>query len=116
MTVLMANRMLARRARIAGTDAHGDKTAAGFADPGPGYPGIATIGGDVAEYQPGGRTWTLAVHPALWPLEQQDLIVDVDSGEMWEVTSAQNIKHTLMPLLNYVEVQAHSYTADGTKA
>lgn len=117
MAVIMADRQLAKRARVTGTDAHGDTTAAGFGDPGPAYPGIASMGGDVPEYQPGGRTWTITADPDLWPVAQQDLITDVDSGETWEVQSAQLVNHTIWPFLNHIEIQARTYsTPGGTKA
>ena len=47
----------------------------------------------------------------------EDLIIDTGSGELWEVQSAPLVNHTVMPLLNHVEIQAHLYTAsEGTKA
>lgn len=116
MSVIMADRMLAVRSRIAAPDAHGDQAAGGFGPPGTAYPGIANIGPDVPLYQPGGRTWTLVVDDHLWPVNQQDLIVDVNTGDMWQVTSADLIRHTIMPLLDHIEIEAHSYTTEGTKA
>lgn len=116
MSVIMADRMLAVRSRIETPDTHGDLVADGFAAAGAPYPGIAVIGPDVPLYQPGGRTWTITADANLWPVNQQDLIVDVGSGEQWQVTSADLIRHTLMPLLDHIEIEAHSYTTAGTKA
>lgn len=112
----MADRMLALRRRQVTADAHGDTTAAGFAAPGPAYPGIANIGPDTPPYQPGGRAWTLALDPALWPVGQQDMITDVGSCEQWIVLSADLRTHTVCPQISYVDIQAHSYNAEGTRA
>lgn len=116
MSVIMANRMLALQPRVATADAHGDMVPAGFGPQTAAYPGIANVGPDVPLYQMGGRTWTLDVDPALWPVGQQDMIVDAVTGEQWQVTSADLIQHTLMPLLDHVRITAHYYTEAGTKA
>jgi hypothetical protein len=112
----MADRMLALRCRAAAPDAHGDLAAAGFQPAGAAYPGIANIGPDAPPYQPGGRQWTLSCDPALWPVAQQDMIVDARSGQAWIVLSADLRTHTTFPLVSYIDIQAHSYDGDGTKA
>jgi exo-beta-1,3-glucanase (GH17 family) len=116
VAVNLADRMLAVRARLVTADSHGDVTAAGFAAATAAYPGIANIGPDAPPYQPGGRQWTLAIDPALWPVSQQDMVVDVTSGEQWIVLSADLLQNTVFSVVNYVDVKAHSYNAEGSKA
>lgn len=115
MGVVIPNRNLAVRARLAGADGHGDRTAAGFAPAGAAYPANATANGNTPLGTPGGRTWSIALDPRLWPVRQQDMIVDPDTGQQWQVTSAQLTDHPLFPTVSYIQVQAHEYTT-GTRA
>lgn len=115
MVVVIANCTLTVRHRIVGTDGHGDRTATGFGPAGAAYPGNATENGDTPLGTPGSRTWSLALDPALWPVYQQDMVVDPVSGQQWQVTSAQFMPHPLFPEVEHIQVQAHQYTT-GTRA
>ncbi|HEY1668521.1 MAG TPA: hypothetical protein VGG54_22750 [Trebonia sp.] len=109
MVVIMANRQLAVRARIVRNDSHGDRVAAGFGDPGQAYPGLAQEQGDTPLGTPGDRTWVLDLDPAVWPVAQQDMVVDTVSGQQWNVTSAQLMTNVLMPFINHVRCEARLY-------
>lgn len=115
MVVLITNRALALRPRQAGTDGHGDRVATGFGPPGNAYPGLAVINADTPLGTPGGRTWRLACDPRLWPVAQQDMILDPDSGQQWQVTSAQLHTSPVAPWLNWIAVEAREYDS-GTRA
>lgn len=105
----MANRRLAVLPRTYATDTHGDRVPSGFGPQTPAYPGLAQIQGDSPLGQPGGRTWVLDLDPTLDPVNQQDMVIDPDSGEQWNATSAQLIRNTLMPLLDHIRVEARLY-------
>lgn len=115
MTVLLADRRLSvRRQLFAESDGHGGPVPDGWGSASPSRPGRAIEGPDVAFGESGGRTWTIAVDPANWPVYQGDLVVDADSGEEWLVTSADLMTNTIDPYVNYIRIEAHAYTA-GTK-
>jgi hypothetical protein len=115
MPVVITNCVLAVRHRVTAADGHGDRVAAGFGPAGFAYPANATENADVPLGTPGGRTWTIALDPALWPVAQQDMIVNPDTGQLWQVTSAQLMDHPIFPQVSYVQVQAHEYEG-GTRA
>jgi hypothetical protein len=109
MVVIITDRSLAVRHRIQAQDSHGDRIAAGFGDAGPALPGLAQIQPDTPLGQPGDRTWVLDLDPSLWPVAQQDMVVDPGSGLQWSVTSAQLLTNARMPLLDHIRVEARLY-------
>lgn len=108
MAVLMANRRLGVRRRGAGgRGAHGDPVPGALgALLGP-WPGRGEESGDVPAGQVGGRTWELGVDLAAWPLQPDDVVVDVDSGQEWLVTSADLLNNNADASIDYVLVRAH---------
>lgn len=116
MVVLINDRMLATRARTFAEDSHGDKVATGFGPASDAYPGLAQIGPDTPLGQPGDRPWVLDLDPALDPVSQQDLVVDVNSGEQWNVTSAQLITNAWFSQLNHIRVEARLYVTGGSES
>jgi hypothetical protein len=117
VAVLLANRRLGVRRRTAGgVGAHGDRLKGSWGPTAGPWPGRAEEGADVPEGQTGGRAWNIATDAASWPLAQGDLVVDVDSGEEWLVTSADLRRNNADPAVDYVAVNAHVRTgADGTR-
>lgn len=111
----MANRTLGVRRRIVTDDSHGDRVAAGFTDPDTALPGLAQEQPDTPLGQPGGRTWIIDLDPRLWPVAQQDMVIDVDTGEQWNVTSAQLLQNTQFPVVNHVRIEARLFDG-GSKA
>ena len=108
MTVLLANRRLGVRRRTeGGRGPHGDRLAGALGSLAGPWPGRAEEAGDVPAGQVGGRTWELGVDVAAWPLKPQDLVVDVDTGQEWLVTSADLLVNNADPAVDYVLVRAH---------
>jgi hypothetical protein len=105
----MTDRSLAVRHRIMAEDSHGDRVATGFGTATAALPGLAQEQGDTPLGQVGDRTWVLDLDPSLWPVYQQDLVVDVANGLQWNVTSAQLLQNTRMPLLNHIRAEARLY-------
>jgi hypothetical protein len=112
MAVLLADRTLGvRRHSTSGVDGHGARTGVSWgALQGP-WPGRAEQGPDEAMHAPGGRAWVIGVDDRAWPITQGDMIVDTVSGEQWLVTSADLLRNTADPSVDYIRVQAH--TRDG---
>lgn len=116
MAVLMADRQLGVRHRGAAvTDAHGDRVGGDWGALAGPWPGRAAEGPDVPPGLPGGRRWVLAVDPAAWIVLQGDMVVDVDSGQEWLVLSADLLSNTVIGDVDYIRIEAHLRTADGTK-
>lgn len=114
MAVLLADRRLGVRRRGPGTvGAHGDRVPGGYGPVLGPMPGRAEEGPDVPEGQTGGRTWTLAVDPGLWPVTPGDLVVDAVTGQEWLVTSADLLKNNADSAVDYVAVRAHAHTGAG---
>lgn len=117
MAVQLADRRLGVRHQLpAARDAHGDTVPGGLGPLQGPWPGRADEGGDAPHGQTPTRTWLLGVDVQAWPLLQNDVVVDADSGEEWLVVSAN--LHTLPagidPAVNYVRVEAHLQTGAGT--
>lgn len=120
MAVLMPDRVLGKRAQVLVTDEHGDRYVAGWGPVTGLTEGRAREGPDTPPGLPEDRTWTLAADPALWPLSQGDLVVQVAGGAVvrtWLVTSADLITHSASDAIDYVRIEAHTNlgaTAGGT--
>lgn len=115
MTVLLANRSMGIRRRTVTMDAHGDRAKSGYGVLAGPWPGRAEEKDDAPIGQVGGRPWVLAVDPAAWPVNQQDVIVDVDSKQEWVVTKADLRTNNIQNFVDYVRVEAHARTAAGTR-
>lgn len=111
MAVIISDRLLAVRHRAQSEDGHGDRVPAGFGPPSEALPGLAQEQPDTPLGTPGDRTWLLDLDPGLWPVYQQDMVLDPGSGQRWNVTSAQLRTNARMPLLNHVHVEARLFTS-----
>lgn len=114
MAVLLADRLLGVRARVTATDTHGYRSTPSWGPLGAALPGRAEQRPDAAIGATGGRTWVLALDPSLWPVGQQDLVVDPDADQWWLVTSADLIKNNADPAIDYIRVEAHTRATVGT--
>jgi hypothetical protein len=109
LAVVMTNTTLGLRRRADGAyDAHGERSNGALgAEIGP-YPGRSSE-------QPDG-SWTLAVDPALWPVRENDVIVESVSGtRLWVVKSAKLLRNNLDPVVDYIRVEAAQQVAAGTE-
>ena len=110
MAVLLPDRSLGVRPRATTVDAHGHRSASSWgALRGP-WPGRAAQGPDAPPERTGGRTWVLALDPAAWPVYQGDLVEEPGSAQ-WLVLSADLLNNNADSAIDYIRVEAHTYTA-----
>lgn len=117
MSVLLTDRQLGVRRATTATDGHGSTYPTGWGTLAGPWPGRAAEGPDVPAGQTAGRTWVLAVDPAGWPLDQGDLVVELQQGATvaeWLVTSADILTNNADPSVDYIRVEAHLRTT-GTR-
>lgn len=110
MAVLLPNTRLGVVRRSRARDRHGSSVP-GAAEPlrGP-WPGRSSQA-ESPEVETG--TWTLALDPQAWPVDDMTVVVEPHSGRSWTVVSADLLRHARVPLINYVRVRAHLRDADG---
>lgn len=108
MSVLLPNDSLTvrRRSDEPARNAHGERVAAGYADPGTYYPGRTSEGAD--------GSWVLGVDTALWPIRTGDL-VHSSSGQEWLVTGSDLITNSIDDSVDWVRVQAYERRDDATE-
>ncbi len=107
MTVLLPNTRLGVRRSIEGAqDAYGYRPRAGLAD-------LTAVGDGHAEEQADGR-WRLRVPPGCWPVREGDVIAE-PGGRSWTVVTADLLRHSIDPSVDYVRVEAFERRDGGTE-
>ncbi|GHE31672.1 hypothetical protein GCM10017673_38030 [Streptosporangium violaceochromogenes] len=111
MAVTLASTMLGKRPAVLTRDGHGTRSATQWGPLQAVSPGhiLSEPAADGEKNGPG--TATLAVDPALWPLDARDLVVEPGTGRQWTVVTADLRKHSAAPVLNWVKVEARPYEA-----
>ena len=108
MSVLLDNASLGLRRRAdAARDAHGASLPSGWGTmlaPLPGY----------LEEQPDG-TWVVGLDPALWPVRQNDMVIDGVTGAAWLVMTADLIEHPVDDTVNWIRLTANQRGNGGTE-
>lgn len=107
MSVLIVNAMIGIRRRDFTIDAHGTLV------PGPEGPVETPMPGLTRERGDGG--WTLSVDEALWPVRENDVLIDVGTGREWLVLTADHLRNELDCLVNYVRCDARERQGAATE-
>lgn len=108
MVVLLPNTALAvRRAAAPTYDAHGVPVRGAYGQATAAYPGLTR------ERDDGG--WTLSLHPELWPLRKDDVVVEPGTGREWTVVAAILCKNDFDGYVNYVRTDARERKTGGTE-
>lgn len=108
MSVLLTNATLGVRRRYdTGKDAHG------FSMPG----GWGTLQGplDGYEQEQPDSTWVLGLDPTLWPVRQNDMVIDGATGAAWLITTADLIKHPVDSTVDWIRLTANQRSGGGTE-
>lgn len=108
MSVLLPNATLGVRRRL-GTalDSHGEPLPGGWGEllgPHPGY----------SNEQPD-ALWVLGLDPALWPVRQDDMVIDGSTGAAWLISTAHLIRHPVDSTVDWVRTTARQRGNGGTE-
>lgn len=108
MTVLMPNAQLGIRRRVEGVrDSHGDRVPTGW--------GAMTDPLDGLLKEEADSTWIVGLDPSLWPVRQNDMVIDGATGGAWLVTTANLITHSLDDTVNWIRCTANQRGNGGTE-
>jgi hypothetical protein len=108
VSVLLPNAQLGLRRRYeGGEDAHGADLPTGWGaveGPLPGY-----------QNEQADSTWVLGLDPDLWPVRQNDMVIDTDTGGSWLIVTADLVKHPIDDTVDWVRLTANQRAGGGTE-
>lgn len=108
MSVLLVNASLGVRRRFdAERDAHGSPLPTGWgavSGPEPGY---------LDEQSDG--TWVVGLDPVLWPVRQNDMVIDGGTGAAWLLLTVDLIEHPVDDTVNWIRCTANQRGNGGTE-
>lgn len=108
MSVLLPNAVLGLRRRIDGArDDHGSPLPTGWGSldgPADGYLNEQTD-----------ATWIVGLDPTLWPVRQNDMVIDTSNGAAWLVDTAKFAKHPYDSTVDWIRCTARQRGNGGTE-
>ncbi|MEV0996875.1 hypothetical protein [Nonomuraea sp. NPDC050202] len=105
MAVMLATTQFAVRRATVTTDAHGIRSASGWAPAGVARPGRIVDEPVEDGERDGPGVWVLGVDPAEWPLRARDLVVEASTGREWVVITAERRSHAVEPSVGWLRVE-----------
>lgn len=108
MSVLLSNASLGLRRRVEGArDSHGSPLPTGW----------GSVQGPAAGFlneQPD-ATWIVGLDPTLWPVRQNDMVIDGTTGGAWLVDTAKLVAHPVDDTVNWIRCTARQRGNGGTE-
>lgn len=108
MSVLLPNAVLGLRRRVDGArDAHGSPLPTGW--------GPVEGPADGLLNEQTDATWIIGLDPALWPVRQNDMVIDTATGGAWLVDTAHLAQHPIDSTVNWVRCTGRQRGNGGTE-
>ncbi|MFI6536647.1 hypothetical protein ACIBHY_29645 [Nonomuraea sp. NPDC050547] len=87
-------------------DAHGIRSASGWAPASKARPGRIVVEPSEDGERDGPGVWVLGVDPAEWPLRARDLVIEPSTGREWLVITAGRRSHAVTPSVDWLRAEA----------